>query len=304
MNTAHHLKSTVTENHKSEYNYRKNRGELFPVPKGKIQARNLSGDENQTYYLYIPLSCRSNAPVFISVHGIKRRAKDHVRHFAPFAERYGCIVIAPYFPEKRFNGYQYLGINGKGERADWILDNIIAEVVTLTGANSNKLYMFGYSGGAQFVSRYTMLYPHRVARIALAAPGWYTFPDPLLDYPLGIKRIQGHSELGFDLMKILSIPTCVLVGEKDTLRDKHLRKSRNIDQQQGINRLERSKRWVKFMLASARANNLKTQYDFRMLPDSGHSFMECMQNGAMGSHVFTFLFDLSCGSNHFNFSPN
>ena len=260
------------------------------MPKGKILIRHLSNDENQIYYLYIPLSSRSNVPVFISVHGIQRRAKEHVRHFAPFAERYGCLIIAPYFPEKRFNGYQYLGINGKGERADWILDNIIAEVVTLTGANSNKLYMFGYSGGAQFVSRYSMLYPDRVARIALAAPGWYTFPDPLTDYPLGIKRIQGHMELHLDLMKILSVPTSVLVGEKDILRDKHLRKSGNIDQQQGINRLERGKRWAKVMLASARANNLKTPYEFRMLPDSGHSFMECMQNGAMGSHVFNFLF--------------
>lgn len=292
MNAEYHLQATSTESHKAEYSCRQNSGDLLPVTMNKILVRNLSGDANQTYYLYIPLSCRSDASVFITVHGINRRAKNHVRHFAPLAERYGCIVIAPYFPEKRFNGYQYLGINGKGKRADWILDNIIAEVVALTGANSKKLYMFGYSGGAQFVSRYTMIYPHRVARIALGAAGWYTFPDPLRDYPLGIKRIQGHREMHFDLMKILSVPTCVLVGEKDILRDEHLRKSRNIDQQQGINRLERGKRWAKFMLASARANNLNTPYDFRVLPDSGHSFMECMQKGAMGHLVFKFLFDV------------
>jgi len=260
------------------------------LTKGKILVRKLSSDPNLTYYLYIPLSSKLDAPVFITVHGIKRQANKHVSLFASFAEQYECIVIAPYFPKDRFNGYQRLGINGKGERADLALDDIIAEVKVLTGANTEKLYMFGYSGGAQFVNRYTMIYPYRVARIVLAAAGWYTYPDILRDYPFGIRRIKRHREVNFELMKILSVPTCVLVGEKDILRDKELRTSKDIDQQQGINRLERNKRWVKAMLASARANNLNTPYDFRVTPESGHSFTECMQNGRMGSRVFEFLF--------------
>lgn len=291
MNVRHHLKCIFTTALNNEYVYRLDRNELLPTTKGKILVRKLSADPNQTYYLYIPLSSKLNAPVFITVHGIKRRANQHVKLFAPFAEQYGCIVIAPYFPRDRFNGYQRLGINGKGERADWALDNIIAEVEVLTGANTEKLYMFGYSGGAQFVSRYTMIYPLRVARTVLASAGWYTYLDLSQDYPIGIKRIKNHREVNFELVKILSVPTCVLVGEKDILRDKELRKSNDIDQQQGINRLERNKRWVKAMLASARANNLNTPFDFRVLQDSGHSFMECMQKGAMGPIIFKFLFD-------------
>ena len=291
MNVQHHSQSIYTTASNSEHVYPLGRNDLLPATKGKILVRKLSSDPNQTYYLYIPLSSKLDAPVFITVHGIKRHANQHVSLFAPFAEQYGCIVIAPFFPKDRFNGYQRLGINGKGERADWVLDNIIAEVKVLTDANTEKLYMFGYSGGAQFVSRYTMIYPHRVARIVLAAAGWYTYPDLLLDYPSGIKRIKGHREVNIDPVKILSVPTCVLVGEKDILRDKELRKSKDIDQQQGINRLERNKRWVKAMLASARANNLNTPYDFRVLPDSGHSFMECMRKGSMGPLIFKFLFD-------------
>jgi len=71
-----------------------------------------------------------------------------------------------------------------------------------------------------------------------------------------------------------------------------LKKSIRIDQRQGVNRLERGKRWFKTMTAFARANNLKTVFDFQVPPNSGHSFPECMHNGAMGTHVFRFLFPL------------
>ena len=267
---------------------------LLPATRGKILRRKLSNNPDQIYYLYIPLFSKINAPVFIAVHGIRRRAEQHATHFAPFAEQYGCILIVPYFPEDRFRGYQRLGFDGKGDRADRLLDQIIAEVNDHTDANTEKLFMFGYSGGAQFVSRYMMIYPHRVARIALAAAGWYTYPDLLQDYPMGIKRIKDHREIKFDPMKILSIPTSVLVGEKDTPRDKELRKSKNIDKQQGVNRLERNRRWVKVMRASARAQKLNTPYDFQILSGSGHSFKECMQKGGMGPLVFNFLFAPAC----------
>ena len=274
------------------------KNDLLPVTRGKVLARKLSSDSDQIYYLYIPLSSKLGTPVFVAVHGIQRRANQHASFFSAFAEQYGCILIAPYFPKARFKRYQRLGIGSKGKRADRALNNIIAEVRELTGANTKKIYMFGYSGGAQFVSRYTMIYPDRVARIVLAAAGWYTYPDLLQDYPLGIKRIKGHQDLNFDLVKILSVPTCAMVGEKDIQRDKNLRKSQDIDRQQGINRRERSKRWIKAMRAAARTYNLKTPYDFRVLPESGHSFKECMQKGGMGALVLKFLFDLNSESIH------
>ena len=124
----------------------------------------------------------------------------------------------------------------------------------------------------------------------MAAAGWYTFPDPILDYPIGIKKIPNHREVHFELIRILSVPACVLVGEKDTIRDRELRKSIQIDQRQGVNRLERGKRWFKAMTASARAYDLNTVFDFQVLPNSGHSFAECMHNGTMGARVFKFLF--------------
>jgi pimeloyl-ACP methyl ester carboxylesterase len=110
-------------------------------------------------------------------------AKDHALKFASFAERYGVVLVAPLFPKDRFGDYQRLGRNGRGERADQALNRILTEVGFLTGANIDKLYMFGYSGGGQFVHRYAMAYPQRTARIVVAAAGWYTFPDSAVNYP-------------------------------------------------------------------------------------------------------------------------
>ncbi len=290
MRTSDHLKFASSYIHNNEYIPRQGGSALSPDEIGKVLARGLADDPAQKYFLYVPLSSGPLAPTFITVHGITRKAEEQVRLFAPFAERYKCVVVAPYFPKDQFNGYQRLGLEGKGKRADRILDKIVAEVGALTEANIEKLYMFGYSGGAQFVNRYAMIYPQRVARIVMAAAGWYTFPDPTQDYPIGIKKIPKHQEVRFELFRILSVPACVLVGDKDIRRDQELRQSIQIDQRQGVNRLERGKRWFKAMTASARAYNLNTVFDFEVLPNSGHSFTECMHNGKMGTRVFKFLF--------------
>lgn len=273
-------------------------GEFTQPPAGTVLTRSLGGNSDQKYFLYIPSGGGTAARTFIAVHGITRNAEEQAHLFAPFAEHYGVVLVAPLFPEDRFRDYQRLGREGRGERADCALDKIVAEVGSLIGVRSKKLYLFGYSGGGQFVHRYVMAHPERVARVALAAAGWYTFPDPTVEFPLGIKQTSGLPDIRFNLPRFLSVPTCLLVGEKDVLRDPELRKSRRIDRQQGITRLERGKRWIKVMAAAARAYSLDTPYSFQVLPNSNHSFAECMERGNMGRRVFEFLFADDSGSNY------
>ncbi len=260
------------------------------LPTGMVSTLNLAQELDQKYLLYIPRKGGVNAPVFVTVHGVTRNAEEHVHLFKPFAESYGVVLVAPIFPKERFRDYQRLGRKGRGSRADLVLKKIISEVGIDTGAKSDKLYMFGYSGGAQFVHRYAMAYPEEVARIAIAAAGWYTLPDLTVGYPCGIKSTKRLPEINFKPAKFLSIPACVMVGENDVKRDVDLRKSDIIDHQQGITRLDRGKRWVKIMSAAAKSYHLKTPYHFKVLPNSNHSFEECMKNGNMGKQVFEFLF--------------
>ncbi|MEA3435758.1 MAG: hypothetical protein U9R43_04785 [Thermodesulfobacteriota bacterium] len=261
-----------------------------PSYAGKVVKRKLILEPKQEYFLYVPRSVCIGAPVFITVHGVARMAKEHAEEFAPFAERYGVVLIAPLFPKKYFCDYQRLGRKEKGERADLAFQRIIKEVGLLTGANTDSLYMFGYSGGGQFAHRYAMAYPQNVARIVVAAAGWYTFPDSNVNYPRGIKKAKGLRHIIFSSSRFLSIPACVIVGERDKHRDVELNKSERIDNQQGLNRLERGKAWIQAMADAARASDLNTEYDFKVLPGCNHSFLKCMHQGRMGEHVVNFLF--------------
>jgi pimeloyl-ACP methyl ester carboxylesterase len=265
------------------------------LQQGTVIPRFLFEDPNQLYFLYIPLAVTSGAPLFVTVHGITRNAKEHAVYFAPFAEHYGVILVAPLFPKHRFSGYQRLGYEAKGERPDHALDRIVSEAGQLTGAHTDKLFMFGYSGGGQFVHRYALVYPQRVERIVSAAAGWYTFPDPDVVYPRGVKKVPAFPDTALGPARFLRIPASIMVGEQDIKRDDKFRKSQKLDRHQGTTRLERGKNWVTAMRAAARAHHLDTPYDFQVLPGCNHSFKNCMERGGMGRLVFSFLFGSTIG---------
>jgi len=258
---------------------------------GTVSRRRLPGSRPFHYYLYLPLSYSPASPVLVSVHGISRNALEHVEHFSSFAEKYGFILIAPLFSKKHYRGYQRLGRHRKKGRADLILSSVVEEVKKLTGNTSKKSYFFGFSGGAQFVHRYLMAYPEHVERAVIAAAGWYTFPDPTLEYPLGIKASAALPGASLFAPGFLSVPVSVLVGEFDNEQDAELRKSRFLFHQQGLTRIERGMRWAKVMTAASRSYNINTLYPFQLLPESDHSFLTCMTKGNMGAHIVKFLFD-------------
>lgn len=261
------------------------------LPRGEVIRRILVEDGRQPYYLYLPTRCDlTHAPVLVTVHGISRNARTHARRYAALAERRGVIIVAPRFARSRFPDYQRLGRLGRGERADQMLDRILAEVGRLTGAATGRLYLFGYSGGGQFVHRYAMANPGRVAAMAIGAAGWYTFPDPERRYPYGIKSAPSLPGVSFNAGRFLQVPAWVLVGEEDDARDAALRQTPRVDHGQGATRLERGQRWVEAMNAAAYACGLMTPYRFIPLAGADHSFSRSVQYGAMAEHVFTCLF--------------
>lgn len=270
---------------------------LWPLPAkadllatGQVLHRTLRSNPDQQYLLYLPTTGAKDAPIFVTVHGVSRNVEEHAARFAPYAERYHVVLVAPFFPKKDFPDYQRLGRVGHGERADTVLQQIVTEVGELTGARSEKLYLFGYSGGAQFVHRYMLAYPERVAKLAVGAAGWYTFPDPQLKYPKGIKSSSKLPGDVFAADKFLKVPACVVVGERDVKRDAELDQAPDIDQHQGYTRLERGRNWVEAMQKAARERGYDTPYVFRTVPRAAHSFTQSMRRGKMGDVVFECLF--------------
>lgn len=262
----------------------------------KVQRLRLQDDPAQEYFLYVPSRGGQGAPLFVTVHGISRNADVHTSLYAAFAEQYGVVMAGPLFPEERYGDYQLLGWEGKGERADHMFERLVAEVAQATGARADKLYLFGYSGGGQFVHRYTMAYPHRVAGLVVGAAGWYTFPDDSVPFPRGLQPTPSLPDLRWNLGEVVQIPTMVVVGENDTGREASLHKSEDVDQQQGLTRVERGRRWAEAMAQMAERHGVTGNYGFRLVPTAAHSFSDCMQLGGMGPVVFEFLFGQPTGA--------
>ncbi len=267
------------------------------APRGTVTMRTLYNDLSQSYFLYWPERAIAAAPVLVTVHGISRNALEQITAFTELAERCGAVLMAPLFKKSDFRDYQRLGRWGR--RADHMLDHILAEVRRLTAAHTEQVHLFGYSGGAQFVHRYAMAYPGRVKSAAVAAAGWYTFPDPTQNYPYGIRPTTESLDLGFEPERFLQVSMHVWVGECDILRDASLRQSKRVDQQQGLNRVERARCWVDAMRVAAQHANLDTPYSMTLLPDSNHSFRRCIKRGQLAKRVFAALFDSENSSDTF-----
>lgn len=255
------------------------------VPRGRIMERALESDSSQRYLLYVPSRGSRDASVFVTVHGISRNVQEHAERFAPYAEEHGLVLVAPFFTLERDHGYQWLGTGVSGRRSDETLDRILDEVAVTTGADVRKVFLFGFSGGAQFVHRYTLAHPGRVKCVVVGAAGWYTFPDRLHAYPYGLRASRESQGLRFDPRRFLRVPVTVLVGEADT-GDVHLRRTALVDRQQGTTRLERAQNWVAAMNRAARSLGLPPPANCERVPGIEHSFTQFMDEGGLGDKVF------------------
>ncbi len=267
-----------------------------PAYRPSLQAGNngLRYIDGQLFYLYVPqavLDDPSGSRILVTVHGYNGRLDSYdgeriVRHtglrWAGLAEQNGWVVLSPQFDQIRFaDDYQRLNLNGE-PRADLRLHELVELVAELLpGIRTERLLLFGFSGGGQFVHRYAMLHPARVERAVAAGSGWYTFPDPDLPYPLGVGAGSLPSDLEFDAEAFADVDLLLLVGEADgsggaftraTTRD-----GRRYDlvELQGATRAERAQNWTAAidMIDTATESRLR----FEILPATGHLVNESLR---------------------------
>lgn len=260
---------------------------------GRIEQRVLESDASLQYVVYVPSRGGAGAPILVTVHGISRNAWEQVSMFAPYAERAGVVLVAPLYEHARFPCYQRLTANERGESPVAVLEAMVAEVARRTGASGERLHLFGFSGGGQFVHRYAMAHPDRVAGYVVGSAGWYTFPDAQRRYPYGLRYSQRLQMGGFELGRFLAVPGWVLVGERDVHEGTAMRKTERVMLEQGMSRMERGLRWVNAVNASAVELGLAAPVRFELLPRSPHSFRRSMRRGDLGQRVFGHLFGLA-----------
>ena len=239
--------------------------------------------------LYFPRSMPASTRALVSVHGIARNAMEHALLFATEAERHGVAIVAPMFSERRFRGYQTLRKRRHHFAPEQAFERMLEELAQLSGLDLGRLSLFGYSGGAQFAHRFAMIRPERVARLSVGAAGWYSFPDDAIAYPQGIADPPSRLPR-IDLDAFLRIPVQVLVGDADLQRDEALNQKPEIDQRQGLTRVERGRRWVEALQKAAQLRGLASKASFQLLPGVAHSFSDAVVQCGMDRAVFDFHF--------------
>ena len=261
-----------------------------PLPPGTVVKRTLADDPRFEFFVYVPKRLDPGPPMFIAVHGTTRNAREQAQRYASLAEEYGVVLVAPQCTAARFPDYERLGREGRGERADQMLERVIVDVARTTKAVGEKVYLFGDAGGGQFVHRFAMAHPEKVAAYVVGATGSYTFPDPRLPYPEGIKPSASLPDVRFDPVKFLAVRGAVVVEGHDAHPGTALRKAGSAGQQKKDSHFERGERWVAAMNGQAQAHGLLAHFTFHEIPPSPHSSTKVAQPGDMDHWVFQRLF--------------
>lgn len=242
-----------------------------------------SGRTGLSAWIAVPEAPGQDPTPLVTVHGIKRAARDQVLAFAERAQSQGRPVIAPEFDEATWPRFQQVVRKG---RADLALLALLDELAVDGIVRTPRVDLFGYSGGAQFAHRFAMIHPQRVRRLGVAAAGWYTFPEAApFPYGMGVEGCGPELRpwgaiLGQRLPEFLTTPITVLVGSEDRVADEHTRRNEALDRMQGIHRLARARAYVTALIRAAAALGLPSP-DIRLevLKNAGHDFKSCVAAG-------------------------
>ncbi len=231
-----------------------------------------------------------DAPPVLAIHGLNREAEPMAHLLAPQADVTGRTIILPVFDRTSWPRFQRAA--GK-DRADWALLSLL-EVLRGEGwIGETTPDMSGFSGGAQFAHRFAWLYPEVVGRLCLVAPGWWTFPDMRGVYPCAMgaespKDTAAAFRLRANLARFLDRDITVMVGALDVYQDRNLRQDAAVMDQQGPNRVVRARMWTAAALRAARRLGVTPNIRFHLMPECGHSFGDCVANGALAPSFVPF----------------
>lgn len=183
--------------------------------RGILHHRTSRQRPDQAYYLYVPRAFDGSAAfrLLVTVHGHDRETVGRVEQFIELAERHSFVLLGPHFPPSiRF---QMLGIGG--ERADLRLLDLVTEVSAELGLVHEQFDLFGYSGGGQFAHRFLYVWPRRVRRVIVGAPGTITAPIEQHRWPGGVRNLVNVAGAGFDVDEVRRRQIMLLVGTDDIL---------------------------------------------------------------------------------------
>lgn len=173
------------------------------------------------YLLYHPAHRRGSAVhkvglrpwLIVCIHDEDLRTEELFNICWRSAKQRQMAVLTPYFDNMRFP--EYGDFNMRGERADKRLIEIIEHVGKQASLTVREFYLFGYGTGGDFVQRFAMSYPKRIAKLAFEANN-FTMPEKEVFYPRGLHRNPLAPDIAIDMYPFLKTEI-MLIHRKNSL---------------------------------------------------------------------------------------
>lgn len=156
-----------------------------------LLKQNNKGD----HHVYFPNGNAKN--ILVVAHGMYNKtdnptdvSKRFIKRWRSYANKYGLIVIAPVFDNKRWgmfsHGYGgYRNLFGRHQNADVFVNQLVDHYSKQTSTKSKKFYLYGHSAGGQFTNRYVVTHPQRIIKAVVSAAGRYSYPNQSVPWPYG-----------------------------------------------------------------------------------------------------------------------
>lgn len=177
-----------------------------------LPAATLSG----THWRYVlrEADC-AGAPLLIAAHGSDRDVAGLVRGLGMDQK---ISLLLPLFPAQidgcdTADDYKFLA--GGGTEYLPLMDAILAEALGQLRAPPRQIWLFGFSGGAQFAQRYALFRARQLDGLLLAAPGGVTLLREDLAWWPGLGGAQAAVGEAPDVLGLSRLRTALFVGSED-----------------------------------------------------------------------------------------
>ena len=236
-----------------------------------------SGGVEIEVYTYRPDNCAQPSILFV-FHGLNRKAKGVRDKAKKIASGHCLMVFAPLFDKERFPNWRYhrAGVVYKGQvqpASRWtapIVKDLIDHARKLVNNQNARVYLFGHSAGAQFLSR---LFAYSsipgVSRVVISNPSVYVAPQLQEPAPYGFAGVYSFADAENRLKEYLALPISIYLGEQDT-GEKNL-VTNEAATRQGKNRLERGRNIFQMAKNLASSKNWNFGWKLVEVRDVGHS---------------------------------